>query len=313
MCNNKLLSRIAFAIVLLVTVVSQRLQCEAYALKSNNVNSLPPLQPYPKGGFKNTASQVNSKLPVALPPTILSDYYNSLISNSGQYLRRLPSNNWPQTEFIPLSNVAEDEYENGDEYYDDNTDQVKSAPSDIYYGNDAYQPDGWFNGPVIYDTPDSNAQNDEENDAQLNNLMISYLFNQFEKLNKQKELSEKRVESKIKNPQTVTQSSVPSVTSLPSTTRTITTNATPKKLTSKQFRMFQRGQKEFPLLRPASDNDNKNSENPEWPTELDEKNLSEEDSLMSLTQKGQSRTVRDVNDVLTTQLDNLKKEGPKMH
>jgi hypothetical protein len=31
---------------------------------------------------------------------------------------------------------------------------------------------------------------------------------------------------------------------------------------------------------------------------------------MSLKQKGQLRTVRDV---LTAQLDNLKKEGPKMH
>jgi hypothetical protein len=296
----------------LVTIISQRLYCEAYALKSNNANSFPPHLSYPKGGLNKVVPQVNSKLPVALPPSILSDYYNSIISNSGQHLDSLPHNNWPQTEFIPLTNVVEDEYDNGDEYYnyEPNPEQVRIGNSDIYFGNDAYQPEGWFNGPVIYDSPDSDSQNDDSNDAQLSNLLMSYLFDQIDKL-KQKESSEKTYEeSKGQNSKPVT--TLPSVTSPPSTISTMTTHSTPKKLTSKQFRLFQRGQKEFPLLRPASENEEKNSESQvlKWPTELEETELKEEDSLMSLKQKGQLRTVRDV---LTAQLDNLKKEGPKMH
>jgi hypothetical protein len=277
MCNNNLLPKIWFSLVLLATIISQRLYCEAYAIKSNNANSLPPHLSYPKGGLNKVVPQQNAKLPVALPPSILSDYYNSIIPNSGQYLDRLPHNNWPQTEFMPLPNVVEDEYDNGDEYYsyEPNPEQVKIGTSDIYYGNDAYQPEGWFNGPVIYDSPDSDSQNDDSNDAQLSSLLMSYLFDQIDKLNKQKESQEKTYEElKGQNFKPVT---LPSVTSPPSTISTMTTHSTPKKLTSKQFRLFQRGQKEFPLLRPASENEEKKSESqvPKWPTELDEKELNE--------------------------------------
>jgi hypothetical protein len=311
--NNKLLAQISFAFLLLATIISKHLNCEALVLKQNRANSFPILGSYQKANTNEAVPQIDTKSPSVVAPSILSDYYNSILTNSGQNLRRIPQS-WPQPDFVPISNVVDNnEYETGDEYYsDDNSESLRSAPNDLFYANDVYQPEGWFNGPVVFDTPDTNIQTDESNDAQLNTLMMAYLLDQFDKLNKLKDLSEKRGFQQNSNTQeVVTTTAQPPVITTP--TVRVTTNAIPKKLTAKQFRLFQRGQKEFPLLRPAVDNDDKTSDNSnsKWPTELEENNLSQEDSLMSLKQqKGQMRTVRDV---LTAQLDDLKKEGPKMH
>jgi len=143
------------------------------------------------------------------------------------------------------------EYETGDEYYiDDNSETLKQAVSDLYYGNDVYQPEGWFNGPVIFDTPETNVQTDEVNDAQLNTLMMAYLLDQFDKLNKLKESSEKRgfqLNSENQKEFVLTSTQPPVVT--PTNAMKITTHAIPKKLTAQHFR---RGQKEFPLFEAGS-------------------------------------------------------------
>nr|XP_027197165.1 bromodomain-containing protein DDB_G0280777-like [Dermatophagoides pteronyssinus] len=81
--------------------------------------------------------------------------------------------------------------------------------------------------------------------------------------------------------------------------------------------MIMNGQKEYPMLRPSSENNKNNNENNndqptestgnnnnEWPSELEENTLAEEDSLKQLP-KQQQRMVRDT---LTSQLDSLKME-----
>ncbi|KAH9404789.1 hypothetical protein TYRP_000620, partial [Tyrophagus putrescentiae] len=69
-----------------------------------------------------------------------------------------------------------------------------------------------------------------------------------------------------------------------------------------------RGQKEVALLRPAEAKPKQQQQDQEWPSELDENNLEEEEqSLKELSEsmRAQSRPVRDV---LTSQLDSLKTE-----
>ncbi|KAH9516081.1 hypothetical protein DERF_006842 [Dermatophagoides farinae] len=89
----------------------------------------------------------------------------------------------------------------------------------------------------------------------------------------------------------------------------------PKLTSLKHSSEMMNGQKEYPMLRPASENNknkepestdtnknnNNNDDNNEWPSELDENNLAEEDSLKQLPK--QQRIVRDT---LTSQLSSLK-------
>jgi len=92
--NNKLLAQITFAFLLLATIISKHLNCEALALKQNNkVNSLSNRVSYQKGNANEAAPRLDTKV----APSILSDYYNSILSNSGQNLRRMPVQR-PQTE-----------------------------------------------------------------------------------------------------------------------------------------------------------------------------------------------------------------------
>lgn len=275
--NNRILAQITFAFILLAAFASRRLNCEALALSPNNAKSLSNRVSYPIPKAKPIASmaEASAKSGAQPVPSILSDYYNNLIANSP-----MPLQSWPQQElsYVPSAAVGDNEYDNGEEYYsDDNSDALRSFGSEMtgIYGNDVYQPEGWFNGPVIVDNSDSNNDNDDLKDAQLNTLMMAYLLDQFDKLNQLKDLSEKRaVDSKSLTQETISTTTIPSVT-IPATK--VTTNAIPKKLTAEQIRLVQRGQKEFPLLRPAADNDEKTSgpSDSNWPTELEEKNLSQ--------------------------------------
>ncbi|XP_027197165.2 uncharacterized protein LOC113791571 [Dermatophagoides pteronyssinus] len=83
--------------------------------------------------------------------------------------------------------------------------------------------------------------------------------------------------------------------------------------------MIMNGQKEYPMLRPSSENNKNNNENNndqptestgnnnnEWPSELEENTLAEEDSLKQLPKQQQQQ--RMVRDTLTSQLDSLKME-----
>ncbi|XP_054153489.1 uncharacterized protein LOC128952168 [Oppia nitens] len=312
-----MMTQIVLLMLLLTTIITNKLICEGLAIKPNSADSSQNRILYPKSEIKDTVRQSETKPSLSLqPPSILSDYYNQLIQQKvAQNRPQLPLvNNWPQPDLMPPSN--NNDYEGFiDDYYSDDTGtgMLNSAQSDTIYGSDSYQPEGWFNGPAIYDTPDIGFQNDESNDAQMNALMMAYLLDQFDKINKIKDQNNKRSTisgSDSNNIGVVTTTTQP-LTTESSVAAKITTHAIPKKLTAKQFRLFQRGQKEFPLLRPAADEDKTELQQNQWPTELDETNLSQEDSLLSLKQ--QNGKLRPVRDVLTAQLDSLKKEGPKIH
>jgi len=128
--------------------------------------------------------------------------------------------------------------------------------------------------------------------------LINYLYDHYNKGDIPEEEDDSIVEKRrqkivIKDDVEVTTPVIPSSTT--SSTRKA------KFQVHKPIKTNRHGQKEVALLRPANASESKEKD---WPQELEDNNLDEEESLREMG--SQSRQVRDV---LTSQLDGLKEEA----
>lgn len=176
--------------------------------------------------------------------------------------RQMPAQESVSQSYSPLELLqALADYEASEDYYQD------QANADGLYYTDGQ--DGWFDGPIL---PKVSADNDNEptTDEQLNKLLISYLYDHYNKANPNDDEDEDSNVEKRRQKIVIKEDFAGLTT--PSTPVASTASSRKAKLLHKPGKVHH-GQKEVPLLRPANASESKQQK--DWPEELEENNLDE--------------------------------------